>query len=382
MNRPDFLGLSTQEPFRVVSFPASQSLHASTASGGPDAISTGISRLNEAVCPPSADDIPGVGSDKKTKGLLCGHVTEVFGPPGVGKTSLALSLASNVLTRGDGGKVVWIADTGPPIPERRLREMLLKSAETKTSQKPPEDLESNLVYFQAPTLPHLLALLLHPPKGFPPDETKLVVVDSVSALFPSYFPNPSEFRARLAQAKITDKSQVQWLVNRKWNVMSELANHLLRLATTRSLAILVINQTHTRIKGLPRATLCPVLAGATWESSIYTRIVLYRDFSTSHDGESRSDVRFAEVMKRAGKILPVRLDENIVPFTIKSDRLQGFDEVASPGEIAPKEVEETSFSQRKRKVDEIADSQDEDDSDGEFGWTEGDNASLLEGGEE
>lgn len=38
-----------------------------------------------------------------------------------------------------------------------------------------------------------------------------------------------------------------------------------------------------------------------------------------------------------------------------------------------------SASQRKRKVDEIADSQDEeDDSDGEYGWAEGDDADLLE----
>lgn len=33
---------------------------------------------------------------------------------------------------------------------------------------------------------------------------------------------------------------------------------------------------------------------------------------------------------------------------------------------------------RKRKVDEIADSQDEDDSDGEFGWNEDDDTGLLE----
>lgn len=37
-------------------------------------------------------------------------------------------------------------------------------------------------------------------------------------------------------------------------------------------------------------------------------------------------------------------------------------------------------SQRKRKIDEVADSQDEDedDSDGEYGWAQGDDADLLE----
>lgn len=37
------------------------------------------------------------------------------------------------------------------------------------------------------------------------------------------------------------------------------------------------------------------------------------------------------------------------------------------------------MGQRKRKVEEIADSQDEDDSDQEFGWINGDDTSLLEG---
>lgn len=39
--------------------------------------------------------------------------------------------------------------------------------------------------------------------------------------------------------------------------------------------------------------------------------------------------------------------------------------------------EQDSNVQRKRKVDEIADSQDEDDSDAEYGWVD-DDAGLLE----
>ena len=37
-----------------------------------------------------------------------------------------------------------------------------------------------------------------------------------------------------------------------------------------------------------------------------------------------------------------------------------------------------SLRVRKRKADEIADSEDEDGSDGEYGWIEGDDAELLE----
>jgi hypothetical protein len=41
------------------------------------------------------------------------------------------------------------------------------------------------------------------------------------------------------------------------------------------------------------------------------------------------------------------------------------------------EVRELSI-QRKRKVEEIADSQDEDDSGDDYGWVDGDNAGLDE----
>lgn len=111
--------------------------------------------------------------------------------------------------------------------------------------------------------------------------------------------------------------QIQWLMNRKWNVTSDLGNQLVKLAATHGLAILLVNQTHTRIRGQPRATLCPVLAGGTWENSVHVRIAIFRDFLPEDEGDSKG-VHFAEVMKRAGKTLSLRLDENIVPFKIET----------------------------------------------------------------
>lgn len=184
-------------------------------------------------------------------------------------------------------------DTGSPLPVHRLQSMI----------PDPDD----MVYFRAPTLPHLLALLMRPPKSFPPEDTSLLIIDSVSSLFPSYFPNAAELKDRLTRGKITDKSQLQWLLNRKWNVASELATHLARLAA-RNIAILAINQTHTKIKGQLRATLHPIIAGGAWESNVQTRIVLYRDLP---------DARFAEVTKRAGRALPVRMPGWIVSFRIE-----------------------------------------------------------------
>ena len=102
---------------------------------------------------------------------------------------------------------------------------------------------------------------------------------------------------------------------------SDLGNQLMKLASANRMAVLVINQTHTKIKGHPRATLCPALSGGSWENSIYTRIVLYRDFPEEEtDNTMDKKVRFAEVLKRTGKPLMLRLDENVIPFTIESVR--------------------------------------------------------------
>lgn len=165
----------------------------------------------------------------------------------------------------------------------------------------------NLIYFRTPTLPHLLALLCNPPKDFPPPETSLLIIDSVSSLFPSYFVNAVELKDREAQGKITDKAQLQWLLNRKWNVISELATHLARIAS-RGIAVLAINQTHTKIKGQPRATLQPLLTGGGWDSNVQTRIAMYRDLP---------DKRFMEITKKSGRMLPIRSAENIISFWIE-----------------------------------------------------------------
>ncbi|KAJ6096898.1 hypothetical protein N7486_007644 [Penicillium sp. IBT 16267x] len=335
----ELFGADGQDTQPVVSISASQSLSASEFSREP--IPTGLARLDQALDSVSVD--PG-----RPGGILRGQVTEVFGPPGVGKTALAMNIATNALR--EGGKVVWI-DTSSPMPLPRLKTL---------TQSP----LTNLIYIRTPTLPHLLSLLTHPPKDFPPSETSLLIVDSVSSLFPSYFPNAAELKERQSQGKITDKAQLQWLLNRKWNVSSDLAVHLARLAS-RGIAVLAINQAHTKIKGQLRATLQPILAGGGWEQNVMTRIAMYRDLP---------DKRFMEVTKRGGKIFPVRIGELIIPFRIEEDGLCERIDVAerrSFGLHPPLPLQQTQPTPcRKRKAsNEIADSQDEDSED-EFDWND------------
>ncbi|KAJ5150436.1 uncharacterized protein N7500_010625 [Penicillium coprophilum] len=378
----DLLGLDGLEGFDdetlpVVSISASQSLNASAATR--DSIATGLARLDEAL-----NDLP---DQPNQGGILRGHVTEIFGPPGAGKTSLALNITCNALR---GGKVVWI-DTGCPLPSPRLEEMSVNL--------------DDFVYFRAHTLPHLIALLARPPKGFPPSETHLIVVDSVSNLFPAYFPSAQELKDQLTEGKITDKSHLQWLLNRKWNVASQLATHLAKLAA-RNIAVLAINQSHTKIKGQSHAALQPLLSGSAWEASVQTRIAVYRDLP---------DERVVEVEKRAGKPLPEQAEGLLVAFRIEPDGLCEIERneslpsdpltplLKSPPDFeyydpptptpspissvlssAPpsSEIEPHKLSpsrpaspeqpvqtpNKKRKVEEVADSQDED-SENDVPWT-------------
>ncbi|KAJ5704540.1 hypothetical protein N7536_000229 [Penicillium majusculum] len=378
----DLLGLDGLEGFDedtppVVSISASQSLNASAATRDP--IATGLARLDEAL-----NDLP---DQPNQGGILRGHVTELFGPPGAGKTSLALNIACNALR---DGKVVWI-DTGCPLPSPRLEEMSVNL--------------DDFIYFRAHTLAHLIALLARPPKGFPPSETNLIVVDSVSNLFPVYFPSAQELKDQLAEGKITDKAHLQWLLNRKWNIASELATHLARLAA-RNIAVLTINQSHTKIKPQSHAVLQPLLSGGAWEASVQTRIAVYRDLL---------DERFAEVEKRAGKSLPEQAEELLVAFRIEPDGLYEIErkeslpseplsplaksppdfeyydpptptpspissvlssappspELKSPSPLPSKPVspdQPVQAPSKKRKVEEVADSQDED-SEEDVPWT-------------
>lgn len=165
----------------------------------------------------------------------------------------------------------------------------------------------NFVYFRAPTLPHLMALIARPPKNFLPPETCLIVVDSVSSVFPPYFPSVTEIRNHFAVNKKTDKLHLQWLLNRKWNVAGELATHLNRFAA-RNIAVLTISQSHLKFNGKSKPSLQPIFLGEAWKTNVKTRIALYRDLP--HE-------RLACVEKRAGKLLVSKTEDLNVAFRIR-----------------------------------------------------------------
>jgi hypothetical protein len=235
------------------------------------------------------------------------------------------------------------------MPNPRFRDFLIGNLKSTTTTNKATDEESEtklnncitrFIHIRAHSLPHLLSLLTHPPPQFPPKGTSLIIIDTISAPYQSYFPNATELKSRLGLKLLAPQQaqgsgpgpaqaqahQLQWLLNRKWNVTSDMISKISKLAAGQNLAVILLNQTHTKIKGQPRPTLYPALAGGSWETCVQNRIVLYRDHPPSHletgngNGGRGVKVTFAEVMKKSGKVVSIRVEGNVFPFVIETVR--------------------------------------------------------------
>ncbi|KAF7504059.1 hypothetical protein GJ744_002888 [Endocarpon pusillum] len=311
-----------------------------------------------------------------------------------------MQLACNALHAGN--RVVWI-DTGAPIPGPRFQDMLhfysgLPAGQDPASSPPIsrslDALLDKFTYYNIHTLPHLLVLFLHPTAQFPPPDTALMIIDNVSALFATAFPRstPSSFFSDNANVKtssssldIARKNKLQWAANRKWVVAGDLAAAMNKMAALKNVAVVVISQVATSLKGVKRAVLKSALAGTAWEVAVANRVVLWRDFAPDSEGSADASssiargIRFAEVVKEGGKLRPVGQGD-AVPFSIAKEGLrelrlpfpisatlethQQLKPQPAPATTLPTTTASTSITTTptittKRKADEIADSEDE-----------------------
>ena len=174
-------------------------------------------------------------------------------------------------------------------------------------------------HFTAPTLPHLLALLMHPCPTFPPRGTSVIVVDPVSAVFATAFPKVGskiEYTHKLG----AKSDQAHWVANRRWSVMGDFISKIGKLAAIHDIAILLTNQTTTKILPEMGAIVHPSISSTAWDSGVSDRIVLYRDWITRKDqgstqGKYALNARFVTVVKAKGVSLNAL--DNVVPFTIE-----------------------------------------------------------------
>ncbi|TAQ90249.1 hypothetical protein B7494_g1423 [Chlorociboria aeruginascens] len=369
--------------YRLPTVSAAQALQ-NVKSSPTRCISTGLSNLDSVL---QHQDRAVPENEGFHGGISRGKVTEVYGPPGVGKTALGMQIAASALNASEG--VVWISDASHPLSGPRFSQILMSLREQLQSngQSSPRqqiqtlpELLNNLMHFFTPSLSHLIALLCHPTIGFPPANTSLIIIESLSTLISTGFP-------RTAASTSTSKKSGARTLNpsaRKGPIIQYVINALQKLAATRDIAIVVTNQCMTKMRSDSGAALVPSINSHAWEQGLGCRISLFRDWGwEEEDGTVVSDVRLVEVLKTDGIVVPggrrkflaFNIDETgLIPLVLPSP--QSLPSLFSPNlpRNPPANTQTTPVLSQKRKISEtdleIPDSEGEDDED--YGWAEED----------
>ncbi|KAJ3229478.1 DNA repair protein rad51c [Chytriomyces hyalinus] len=201
-------------------------------------------------------------------GFACGSVSELAGPPGLGKTQFGMQLCINVqlpISQGGAdGQAIYI-DTEGSFSVKRVAEMA-QSAITKmgmTSQVTLEHMLNNIKLFRVHDHIQQIALLnqLENVLSKAP-RIKLIVLDSIAFHFRFGFGDMG-LRSRL----LTSSAQI-----------------LRKLAGTYSVCILVINQMTTKIikVGLEDCSALVPALGDSWGHACTSRLILYMQNNTRH----------------------------------------------------------------------------------------------------
>ncbi|KAI7160522.1 P-loop containing nucleoside triphosphate hydrolase protein [Hortaea werneckii] len=322
----------------------------------------GDSSGSDSKLPRDALQLPG--------GFETDRVTEIWGPSGAGKTALLLQTATERLKSGKG--VTWI-DADTPLVGKRLS-TLLRSGDTDNTQSSEDvslftDRLRRFRHRTAPTLSHLLALVLHPRPVFPPEGTSLLVIDGLNTLIDLDYP-------RFPFAGTAKTEQQKWQAGRRYAVLGSLVSGLNKMAVLNNVAIAVSTGCASRTRsdsGLGSA-LVPGVGGGEWDSGVWTRLAVFRDFGGRFVGVQKSRSRSLIPRDETGET------GNVVCF-----------EILESGKIRAKEVEASAQSTgvnllrsptkaRKRTFEEVADSEGEDVD--EYGWADGDDEALPGSGDE
>ncbi|CAI6337120.1 unnamed protein product [Periconia digitata] len=368
---------------RLPTVSASQALQTLQAKGS-CAVSTGIPQLDEALAP---EALPG---RVVSGGYPRGKVTEIFGPPGVGKTAFGrIQAAANALR--EGHRAIWVDAACSPLAPQRVNQVLSAltqpqplttvanaHAPSHVPQPSLDEFRNRFYHYTAPALAHLLALFVHKPASFPPPNTSLIVIDSLSTLFDNAYPRNADDRASKNKSE-----QARWAAGRRFAIINELISALTKVAALHDIALLITCQTITRIRVGSRALLVPAISGAEWDNGISTRMVLFRDWVTGQ-GESRltdaaqpallRSARFAGILKANGSTLANEGGVGeVVSFAIGSTGLCGMDitavDIAAP-DIA---LEANPLKRRFAEIDEHGNSTTSDEL---YGWVEDDDVAA------
>ncbi|KAK6440257.1 hypothetical protein LTR95_003522 [Oleoguttula sp. CCFEE 5521] len=317
---------------------------------GPSAISSGIADLDDAL----------------GGGIEVGKVTELWGPIGAGKTAIALATAAHAWDKN--GTVVWLGTQTSFLVHEVVSLTIPDTSTPLSSSRGPSPASSlpNAAFtiLPIPTLPHLLALLLHPPQSFPPSHTTLLILPNLHHLLESSHPRNPTFPAA------TPVATQKWAASRRYAVLGTLVTALNRLAVMHNIAVLVTTGCATRQRpGMPLG-LVPGVGGGEWEAGVWSRLVVCRDFGVRVAGVQKArGSAVAAGVHGLGIVVGFTLDENGRAGPIKGQPDAAAERAAKTVDPSPVRVLPLALP-RKRAFDEIADSDDEEGVDEYGGWAD------------
>ncbi|KAF4455347.1 hypothetical protein F53441_2310 [Fusarium austroafricanum] len=342
---------------RLPTVSASQALD-ELASDASTHISTGIQGLDRALATVSVDS-----QDTILKGgVQRGQVTEIWGPPGTGKTALGLQLTANALCDGDA--VVWV-DCFQALQHDRLR-AVTNAVKARRGRKkssgidaPEAQGESSRFYqYSCFTLPHLIALVSRPTAKLIPANCSLLVISSLSALVNSALPKSHDSKAISKSSKGPSPSA------KRTQALLSIMNALHKLAATRNCAVVVLSQCATKMHSERGATLTAAVNATVWEQGVSTRLVVFRDWVWQEN--NLTSVFLTGLQKLNGKVCQ-EVVENIVAFKVELDGVS---------QVPYEALQSVELARHKRKLGqtelEVPDSEDDED----YGWADEDEAAM------
>ena len=177
-------------------------------------------------------------------------------------------------------------------------------------------------------------MLMHPTSIFPPPSTAAIIVDDLSNLILGSF--PKHLRNKSTSSSILQDRIAQRVTSRRFQVIENLASSLSRLAASRHLALVVLNNATTSLKGGQKAILKPALSGQAWDAAINTRIALYRDLSPSEQRDrltwkEQRGYRLAAIVRLSGR----DVYREAIPFLIQDSGLHHIDLNMQEDEASP-----------------------------------------------
>ncbi|KAI1014645.1 hypothetical protein LB503_003651 [Fusarium chuoi] len=322
-------------------------------------VSTGIGELDRSLI----SNITVDSQDTTKGGVQRGQVTEIWGPPGAGKTALGLQLTANALCDGDA--VVWV-DCFQVLQHDRLRAVTNATKSRRNSQEnsapdasgSQEGHSSRFYHYSCFTLPHLVALVSRPTAKLIPHNCSLIVISSLSALVNSALPKSHDGKATSKSNKGPSPSA------KRTQALLSIVNALHKLAATRNCAVVVLSQCATKMHSERGATLTAAVNASVWEQGISTRLVMFRDWAWQEN--NLTSVFLAGLQKLDGKACQ-EVVENVVAFKVELDGIS---------QVPYEALQTFELARHKRKLGqtelEVPDSEDDED----YGWADEDEAAM------